>query len=1166
MNDPRDEYMSAEEQARIYRERERALNEADECVPFDLTLPPDVDPVIPAETCADDEEILIEEFLDPNPVPDVDDPSDLLPEPIAVLSRAISQSCPGGQVALAGVSPNVVVAGADVRLVYLDELSGIAQPELFRLAAYIDELQGHTTTSLIAAIDLGNFTAFDLGIVTITNTSPAIATLIRGALVAAQNLADQTAEAIASAGQVCGWYNQPLWVVCQAGAPGYAMSLSDPGAVEKSYIAAGLFSSTISQADADSQAARSAALALACLVTNEEQDVVCSDVEGEVSDTLPLTWPVTWVKASVARDAALGDEVVTLDQQGAGTWGVSDWDDFETNTETITLGALNGQEFMQADQVNSGLRRRLRTRVIIPAGDPRTAAADLETANMIAYNLAVAELDCFVPNRPRIISCATETYGSAEVVMRHDGLGLPNTDAGRAVMFAELMGGGTASNRTNAGVLNYGLANESDDRRVAFESYVWPGYFDSTTEALATETAGNFGSEFLQCVWLSPAHDCECVGANAGMESVSGPGITSSKFATDDVADEGSWLNTEVSTATNSLPHGFITETEYPNKAADPSYTAALEWPDLPTICQTSLSCLFNACKTACCEPKPDDRPRQANGMPNYATWGNDFSKPASLAMHNAFLLAWNQARNTVRFDGCSDDCAIPSIPNYGGPASIVSRGPGTYGAPARFKFGGLLPWGSQWAEPTPPNPNDPTSSTLSLTGRVKSCHVGGGTQAPNPWGLFHCAEGFAEGYSPVGLGAEARATAIARLDCTHIGWPKHMVDCREPSQQAFGPPTNLNIVTEGGSTREANEQMENMLLTLMACRDTHNFQINFRGGSGGAVTFELTSPSVENAGASRCLPIGVSTMKLYEDDCETEIDFADIPVDVSSHVFIIARCCEDLGETPPEPLEKRFILSVIPDRHIDSEIRTPLARQVGQIGLPSGHLKLKELLKEDTDVWYIGSYYVGDLGLGKDNYVADRVVVQAHTGPLTVSETCCSPDYLGFTVYEAKVSGEGKLRVAPSSLAGLSTLPFPVTMNGEELDSDERPSIEKPAGGSWICIFIEVEPVAEEYTLEQLGVDPVTRYRIIWGLIEKAEIKVYADYAEIGEVVRVPTINDRTGDTTNKGNYVIPLAKMKGDQPVQLGYIGPLGLQMCQGGSLLVSSPVRMLVKVDPP
>ena len=172
MNDPRDEYMSAEEQARIYRERERALNEADECVPFDLTLPPDVDPVIPAETCADDEEILIEEFLDPNPVPDVDDPSDLLPEPIAVLSRAISQSCPGGQVALAGVSPNVVVAGADVRVVYLDELSGIAQPELFRLAAYIDELQGHTTTSLIAAIDLGNFTAFDLGIVTITNTSP----------------------------------------------------------------------------------------------------------------------------------------------------------------------------------------------------------------------------------------------------------------------------------------------------------------------------------------------------------------------------------------------------------------------------------------------------------------------------------------------------------------------------------------------------------------------------------------------------------------------------------------------------------------------------------------------------------------------------------------------------------------------------------------------------------------------------------------------------------------------------------------------------------------------------------------------------------------------------------------------------------------------------------
>ncbi len=1152
------------EQERLYRERARARALGFDCE-AELTLPsPDVDPVVPAAPCGDEEEAQFAEFTPPNPPPTVPRPPDLLPPPIAILSRQVSASCSGGQAALAGSNPNVVEAGADVQLVYLDEIAELAQTELFRLAAYTDALQSHAAANLIAAIDAEDFTTFDQSIVALAHTSLPAAALIRGSLVAAQERADQIARAIALAGLSCGWLNQALWVVCQSAAPGYAVSFTE---VEGGRgIAAGLFSSALSQADANEQAARAAALELTCLVTNEEQDVYCSDVDGAVSETTEISWPVNWAKAASARAAAIGDEILTLDDQGATNWDASDWSDFESNTELIQLGALNGQEFMLAEQVGSTDRRRLRTRVIIEAGDPRAAAADLETANEIAYNLAIADLDCFVPSRPRIISCVTPVYGSEEVAARATGRALSNNHAGRSAMFTEMLGGapetygGPAYVRANTGVLDYGGSLERADRTSAFEVYVWPGYFGGGDVTEVNTTAANYGAGQLQCEWISPQHSCQCVSSYeaAAMTSVTSPGETSAKFSTSTLNDESAKLDPARSTPPNTLPRGFVTDSEYPNRAADPSYSAgALLWPDLTQICQSGLNCLFTSCKTACCEPKPDDRLVKVDGTRNFVTWGT-IKGPAKSSNQSTFMTAWNNSRSRSSFSSCfgyvgSDGCAITSPPSTVGSSSIVASGPagGYYGAPARFKYGGLLRWGYQWQEPASAATTGTTVGVgnLSLPGEVKACHKSDGLlQVPDVWGFYHCAEGRAEGYTPVGLGEQARQAALARLDCTHISWPRHIANCPDSSQRPYGTSASIPLITEGSSTREANEQMESILLAMMGCRDVHSFAITFAGGGSGDDVVLLQAPSGANAGLDGCLPKGLEEMQLYKPNCTTEASTT-LPTQ-SSHIYIEVKCCSPRVDFP----EKRLVLIVVEDGSIDNDILSAVGTGMG---LASGRETLETLRESSAggprDLWYIGSYSM-----------PERMVAQAHTGPITMSSGCCNPPRPGFWVSWAD---DGEVFVEPSVVTGLSATSEMPVVGSTPLTA--YPTVGLSNVGSVVALRIEAEPTG--FNLGNIS-EPNWVIAEGGGALEgSVEVVTFSSLEDMNDEATLAIIDNGTGDPTQNGVYLLPLAMVvsggSGSTPpklLQVGHIGPIGVRMCAGGSLVVSSPSVQMVRVD--
>lgn len=1020
----------SESEDRLYRDREIAREVDGVVCSADITLTPDVEPVTPAEKCDEPSDTPPAVFLPPNLPPAVPVDINLLPRPILVYSREATAACAPGQVELSGADPYpfVVGAGADVQEVYLDDISpAIPQAELFRLANYTADLQAYVTANLIAAITLGVYTTFDAGLVALTKTTPAVASNIRSALVVAQERADEIAEAAAMASIICGWRSLELWVVCSEEEPGYTVHYSVPDA-PYSYSPPGAFTSEESQEAANLQAAVFAAFSLACLVTNDETTVTCAD-EDLLDQTVEISWPTDWDLPELGPD---GNPVTkTLEDQGAATWDAARWEDFENDLQKLQINDLNGQEFMQLAQVGADRRRVgtdrrrvLRTTVVIPAGNPSTAAFTKQEANEIAYNLAAAQLDCFVPNRPRVVSCLTETYGSTAAVARATALGLASAPSDRNAIYTEMLGGdvgtygGPEYSRYNYGVSGYGTLLEEVDDTLAFEVRVWPGLLDGITESEADESAGRYAASYLQCLWISPEHRCACLGntydtAQTWGELPTDASDMSSAF-NESVTEVGSAEDVKLDTARsrwqNTIPRGLILSDTYPN--AGTSYAGAYRWPELPQMCQSSLSCLFVSCKIACCEPKPDERPTLANEMPNWASTQEAWlaQRPANQSDHLAFMNNWRSELSSRSLLSCAlatpfapiqyDDCALPTdgdpedsassilpgIDLTGSGAKIVHPGPNDGagpGMPARFKYGGLLPWGRHWSEPSiSGDPGDP-GNLSARPGRVKACQTFDVDHPPlttpsDEWGFYHCAEGVAEGFSPEGLAEQARSAALSRLDCTHIAWPRHMTNCPQPGQHGFGSPRPINIMTEGSSTGEADQASEMMLISMMGCRDAHNFGIAFGGGDGGG-SLSLPGPSVAVVGKDECMPIGLSEATLYEDDCKTLAVTSGVSVSGGGHIFIVARCC-------PDQDAKRLIYIRQSDSGVTAvKIRTAL--QKSELGIEEGRTMLETLREvEDGEVYYIGSYHVTHLG--DDTY--ESIAVQAHSGPVLLSNTCC--------------------------------------------------------------------------------------------------------------------------------------------------------------------------------
>lgn len=1017
---------------RLYLEREKLAKQGTEPCVVELSVSPEVAPTAPKLGCDAPEAPQVNVFLPPNPAPDAPDDSDLLPAPLLVRNQQVSAVCPAGQVDFVdgNPSPFVVLSGVEQQSVFLDSIvPAIPQAELFRLASYVEQLQELVVDQLLDAIANDTLDAFDAEIEVITGTSSVVATAIRQELVSNQSLVDAIAQTIAETSIACGWTNRELWTVCSNDDPGYTIAYTAPVNVESRRVVAGVYRSTVSQVDADNLAALYAALALQCLVRNEEQTVTCSS-EDILDEQTDIVWPVNWTLPTI-NPVTKNPNTRTLDSQGAASWDnyPFPWADFEFNTRTIKLNQLNGQQFMSPAQVNTPARRTLRTTVTVLAGTPEAAARTVEEANAIARNLAALQLDCFFPSRPRLVTCMSPTLGSTEVITRAAAINRSvQVEAQRTAQYAELYAvnpstvTSSGENHFNNGVLGYGSATADVDDSQAFEVGVWPGFFQENNAVAANDAAGRYGAGLLLCNWISPAHNCDCI-ASSQEDVTQTAGFLFQQGSTYGTVDRsgvyqrdnsevdgvsilgtpgGSPINVKLdasrSTTENSLPKGLLFSSTYPNAAN--SYAGTYQWADLAKLCQSSLSCYFVSCKIACCEPKADERPRLANGAANYASTNAALAgaRQSDEFDHLVFMNSWIDALSSRSINACSisaainfkaedyEDCdlrksngvILPRL-NASGVKAIVNPGPNDGngpGMPARFKYGGLLKWGKQWASPSFDDDDDSLIPDLSVQGTVKGCHVADDSDdvvIPDIWGFYHCAEGISEGFIPAAVAAEAQNLAISRLDCTHIAWPRHMVLCSQADQKAWGPAVNFDIAVEGNSTGVANQTSELMLLPTLECSDSRNYMMQFSEN-----ILSITATSIVVVGATGCLTPGMD-----------EGQFTDSPrsfnVDGGGHVMIVASC-----EGPTK--FKRLNVEHTPDNSVTYQ-QILAAKQAGELGIHQGRSLLNtiqaDLVSTGLEAYYIGSYHVKRVGPN----AWQRITCQAHSGPIILQNSCCKND-----------------------------------------------------------------------------------------------------------------------------------------------------------------------------
>ena len=934
--------MDPEEEQKLFEVRLTATG-TDDCPAVFPDRPVDAYPQVPVIPCDPDVDRPDEVFLPPNEPPAEPLPPSLLPEPLVVRNRARAVVCPVGQSALVGVSPTLIVAGnpdLDV-LVFLDDIAAISQDELFRLAAHHDDLQDFVDNNLAGLVG-GDITAedFDADLVALLSITPPVAATIRAALVTAQNIADETADALATSQLRCGWRSQELWVTCDDEG-GYNIFLADPGG-ESATAPAGAATSTVSQADANDKAARVLALQeLNCVAGNDEVTVTCPDLDEAYDAT--LEWPVT-----------------------PGTY---------SPLAAVHLSTFDGQAFMTIDEVSAGgTGRVLKYSVTIAANDPRAIAPSKAEANVIAENLALQELDCFFPSRPLRFTCSEENESAAGRLAARS-----YTDN---QMLAEMATGSSAGDHTITTPDNLGIIEalvDTVDTRVALRVFSPAGFLTGSTEVEALEAAENRALSYLSCLWTSPEHVCKCV------EGI-GPSADSFKFPQSDLDENDAKFAEDESTASNTLPRGqFISDT-FPGETIG----ALVVWPDLDDTCQAALTCYFETCKVVFCSPKPDDRTVKVSGEPNYASWGASWLLgPSNQAQQLAFYDAWTEHCDTASADTFSGNCrGIPYndvtdclAADLEGSSPWDFTATGT-GLPARFKYGGVLKLEHTWRNPEAGAPGEPDGPPLIVEGQFLACSItepapGDLWQVPDPWGCFSGAEGYAKQLTPIGLGEIAAADAVSRLDCTHVNWPRVIAHCPGTGQRPTED-TYLDITVEADSTRAANEQLEAMILQELQCKEAHGFALTVHGGK-----VSITAPSVANVGGKDedCMPPGLSPATLWT-SCETPLPLngAEMTADANSHYFILAGCCDNVEY-------KKLFLTVIPSS--DSYETILHAKQRGELGTADSRAAETSLrLTGDEEVWYLGSLGVKD----DDSSPAKkkRVILQGHTGPIVMAKPCC--------------------------------------------------------------------------------------------------------------------------------------------------------------------------------
>ena len=890
--------MEPDEESRLYAEREAALLR--ESCQVEMPTPvPDTLPTPPVIPCADPTERDVDVFLPPNILPDPPPGPRLLPLALHVSNRARTATCATGAVgADGGISTYTVSEGTDgdgSSDVFLSDIEGITQTELYRLAARVTAMQVYITANLkalAATIDAapGNAVALKLafseGLATAMISPVSQATLVTAVLVVTQSTEDAIADALALSHLNCVYESDEFWMICSAASSdGFVKEDELPvPATGYTHYPEGYATSVVSKVDANAIATRSAMRDLACLIPNTEQTATCTNAD---------------IEDFAGQEFWVIDDII---ESGA---------DAEKRKVVYTSTVAAGTYF----------------------------AHTLATANEIAMSAAQAGLNCFFPSETVARSCATQNTDAI-----HRVLDMSYTED---QILNEMATGSSATSRLALMPDNEGILTSpalAVDDRMALKSVMPIGSFVSEVSvAAANALASSYADMLLSCFWVSPMHDCSCLPLNpeeiplttyphtpsSVLVYAGGVEAMSHKFP-------GKAMNVElVSPAAGNyqlLEQGRFTSVTFPGQD---DFNGADVWREqLESICHASLACVFEAWDVAYCEPKDDARTTMENGEPNkifiedggvyltqYAAheiWRAQLKSPDP-EMHPSIMnvdeIGWDA------YDVDPEEYGLP-----GGKMDNLLNGwfyscKRQHGTPAALEYGGVLKYGKTWLRPvlkqTSIDPEvwvyDYAAMQAMLNGDNYGAEGKVQYQLPiitqdlgDPSGLsdervthYSGAEGYAIGDNPITVAVDAKLSAIALMDCTHMQFNRHMERCPGLGQYQLVPINDFTLM-ESQSTAQSNENAETLLLSKMNCQEGTPFKLAVVDGVDGNNNPEkklnIGNPSLVFLTKGNCpgAVTGLCRIPLsFSDSGSPALAPGDIPAK-SAHYFVVAQCPND--------------------------------------------------------------------------------------------------------------------------------------------------------------------------------------------------------------------------------------------------------------------------------
>jgi hypothetical protein len=391
----------------------------------------------------------------------------------------------------------------------------------------------------------------------ITGWSSALATIVITAALDEQAELSTTAQLLAESFLDCGYYN-PLVTVCcdDTRAIGYAITVpvqspvqTPPPDTDCATIAVDTFFSSSSQAEATAMAVAAAARELDCIYYNALVEVSCETLSPEVFGPEAPNWPHLIDTAPVVPGGA---------------------------PVVVDLRDMDLHEFAVV-----GLTARVQLIYYASTPAETVIAASQAEADAIAYQMALAQLNCFFPSDWLEVDCTTEF---SAFTARADATTVEATLA--EVTYEGIT---TAHNEVFLSTTEPVLL---DEQKTVYVTSPTGAFISTIAQSDATDSAEQYAISLLECLWRSPGVTCACYEPVTPDQDVYFYDEIEMQAALD-IAPGLIVFNAAKSANNHEIPAGSFVTPEFPGdpdsiSAVDPWATAGLD-----DICLSYLSCVF---------------------------------------------------------------------------------------------------------------------------------------------------------------------------------------------------------------------------------------------------------------------------------------------------------------------------------------------------------------------------------------------------------------------------------------------------------------------------------------------------------------------------------------------------------------------------------------------